>query len=71
MFPVIFGVLVGTYINNQTFRKSVDKGVQGLLGRGVDAINNIGKAGNYNAPVESSQPTNEDSGNINDSEFIC
>ena len=48
MFPILFGVLVGTYVNNTKFRKTVDSGLKDLVGKGIDAIINIGKAGEAN-----------------------
>ena len=42
LFALTVGAFIGTYINNPKFRVSVDKGINELIGKGVDALNKGG-----------------------------
>lgn len=39
---LMIGTFIGTYTNNARFRAQVDKGIQTIIGGGVDALNKLG-----------------------------
>lgn len=47
---LVVGTFIGTYVNNKQFRTQIDKGIQMVLGSGVDAVNKLG--GGINVPGE-------------------
>ena len=63
---LLLGMFAGTYLNNDKFRKQVDDGIKGGLGRVVDALN---KAGDGYVP--DMEPTEESDTGMAESDNEC
>ena len=48
---LLIGAFFGTYLNNPKFKSKVDNGLRGIMGKSIDALNNLGKPESVNANV--------------------
>ena len=63
----LIGAFAASYLQNPTFRQTVDKSVNQLVGSGIDALNNLTKPGGDS--YDDAVGTPQERGNSNMGEF--